>query len=493
MTLEQTYHVFLSQDVAKHGGLQSITLKSGNTIKVRIPSNCFNGSDLSIKKNNIEIKLVTHSLFDTELEFDRVINEVLHRTEIKNQSQERCMKVYNLLKQEKYSEDIAALNLLDFVIVSAKVSPVVAETYSIASKNSRLLWLENSVKEKLHDSLLSQKEQKELIGIYQQVKAGDWIEDLNGLAKSDSLVQSVSIPEEIKQFYFQGSAACKVATTNWYIINLIETFIPPNENDVFISNYEKLRDGKGKLNQLIVNQLDRLILSSDIPEQCKVMYKLMRDGVVSASQSNQSKEETLNQVYETYKVVKKASKRAAGIVPNTTHIASAIGAKAGTGVAISGLSGAAATNSTLALLGGGSVAAGGLGMLGGLAVATGGAALFGAAALVSVASFTQMDAEDKKNLGIAAGVGVATSAATIWTAWTAVSVFGVASTGTAIGTLSGAAAYSATMAALGGVSVMTGGAAVVAAGVGLAVWKYTKGNKNNPKKILKQLEARLYE
>jgi len=281
MTLEQTYHVFLSQDVAKHGGLQSITLKSGNTIKVRIPSNCFNGSDLSIKKNNIEIKLVTHSLFDTELEFDRVINEVLHRTEIKNQSQERCMKVYNLLKQEKYSEDIAALNLLDFVIVSAKVSPVVAETYSIASKNSRLLWLENSVKEKLHDSLLSQKEQKELIGIYQQVKAGDWIEDLNGLAKSDSLVQSVSIPEEIKQFYFQGSAACKVATTNWYIINLIETFIPPNENDVFISNYEKLRDGKGKLNQLIVNQLDRLILSSDIPEQCKVMYKLMRDGVVS--------------------------------------------------------------------------------------------------------------------------------------------------------------------------------------------------------------------
>ena len=88
-----------------------------------------------------------------------------------------------------------------------------------------------------------------------------------------------------------------------------------------------------------------------------------------------------------------------------------------------------------------------------------------------------MDAEDKKKLGVAAGVGVASSAAAVGTAWAAVSAFGVASTGTAIGSLSGAAAYSAAMAALGGVGVITGGAAV-GAGAGFAAWKFFKGDKN---------------
>ncbi|MEH1971148.1 MAG: hypothetical protein V7K91_32510 [Nostoc sp.] len=93
---------------------------------------------------------------------------------------------------------------------------------------------------------------------------------------------------------------------------------------------------------------------------------------------------------------------------------------------------------------------------------------------------------------VAAGVGVATSAAAVGTAWAAISAFGVAGTGTAISTLSGAAAYSAAMAALGGVGVMTGGAAVVAFGAGFAAWKFLGGNKNDPKRILKQLEAKLY-
>ncbi|MBW4606318.1 MAG: hypothetical protein KME22_03605 [Hassallia sp. WJT32-NPBG1] len=48
------------------------------------------------------------------------------------------------------------------------------------------------------------------------------------------------------------------------------------------------------------------------------------------------------------------------------------------------------------------------------------------------------------------------------------------------------------MAALGGVGVITGGAAVVAAGAGFAAWKFFKGDKNDPKQILKKLEAKLY-
>jgi hypothetical protein len=255
-----------------------------------------------------------------------------------------------------------------------------------------------------------------------------------------------------------------------------------------LAAYTTLRDGKEVSDQACLKSLDSLILNSDIPDDCKVMYKLMREPVTNENGKSAEEASTIGAVNKVWKSVKKASE----FVPNVTTVAKVFGMKAGTGIAITSLSGGAATNATLALLGGGSVATGGLGMLGGLAVATGGAALLGAAALVSVASVTQMDAEDKKKLGVAAGVGVASSAAAVGTAWAAVSAFGVASTGTAIGSLSGAAAISAGMGALGGVGVMTGGAAFVAAGAGFAAWKLLKGDKNDPKRILKKLEAKLY-
>jgi len=131
------------------------------------------------------------------------------------------------------------------------------------------------------------------------------------------------------------------------------------------------------------------------------------------------------------------------------------------------------------------VATGGLGMLGGLAIATGGAALVGAAALVSLTLVAGMDKTDLKNLGIAATTGTLASAAVIGTAWAAVSTFGAA------GSLSGAAAISTAMAAMGGISVMTGGAAVVAFGVGLGVWQFLKGQDEMPK-MLGQIEPLLY-
>ena len=163
-----------------------------------------------------------------------------------------------------------------------------------------------------------------------------------------------------------------------------------------------------------------------------------------------------------------------------------MGAETATGVSISSLSGAAATNATLAFLGGGSVASGGLGMLGGLAVATGGAALIGAAGIVSFALVSQMDNEDKKNLGIAIGSGTILGSLSVLGAWTAASAFGVA------GTLSGAAALSTTIAALGGLGVITGGAAFVASGTAFAIWSFLQAGKTRDKSYLRQLEARTY-
>ena len=163
-----------------------------------------------------------------------------------------------------------------------------------------------------------------------------------------------------------------------------------------------------------------------------------------------------------------------------------IGAETATGVAINSLSGAAATNATLAFLGGGSVAAGGMGMLGGLAVVTGGAALIGAAGLLSVVEISKMDIQDLNNLVIAGTTGTLAGMAAIFIAWTGASALGVA------GTLSGAAAMSATISALGGLSVMTGGASLIAFGTGFVVWSFLQGQKTRDYNILHQLETRLY-
>ena len=62
-----------------------------------------------------------------------------------------------------------------------------------------------------------------------------------------------------------------------------------------------------------------------------------------------------------------------------------------------------------------------------------------------------------KNIAIASSSGIAAGAAGIGATTTAVSAFGTASTGTAISALSGSAATSATLAAVGGGSIATGG------------------------------------
>jgi hypothetical protein len=184
--------------------------------------------------------------------------------------------------------------------------------------------------------------------------------------------------------------------------------------------------------------------------------------------------------------MRQASQNASALVPSTTKLLSAAALEAGTGVSIGSLTGAAATNATLAWLGGGSVAAGGLGMLGGLAVATGGAALIGAAGVVSFGLLAQMDGEDFKNLGIAMGGGTVVAGGVAFLAWTAATATGVA------GSLSGAAAITTTMTALGGLSVMTGGTAAVALGGAYVIWSLLDINKQRNQGVLEELEAKTY-
>ena len=486
---EEVYHIFIPDQIASHGGNQKVILRSGKSYDVTIPAQLQEGSKLRLKKSGLDqndVLLILHTLYDKNNSYQQIINDLIRNCDIKYDSKVRCIQSYENIQENQLNDDLAALDLLDFIVDNNKknLDDEFVQKYQLASENNRLIWIEECLEKSLEVSRLSEQKKQALRGIYQCVRAGESIGKLNYLNDLDSIITNSNIPVTVKQRYLNASVTSKAITTELFIINLIEDkIISKVEKEKYLFVYIQVRDNQKitDLQQLL--KLDKLVLNSNIPEECKVIYKLASERVFE-----QKNEENSNNIIDRVTKVTKSVKKAAQIVPNAHAILGQLGVEAGTKVAIAGLSGGAATNATLAVLGGGSVAAGGLGMLGGLVVVTGGAALIGAATLVSIVSVSQMDTEDKVNLGIAAVAGTLTSAATIATAWAAVGAFGVAGTGTAIGTLSGAAAYSAIMSALGGVSFMTGGAALIAAGAGFGIYKLLKNKKNNAK----QLEARLY-
>ncbi|TVP58802.1 MAG: hypothetical protein EA343_20895 [Nodularia sp. (in: Bacteria)] len=544
---DELQHIFVANETAKQGGTQQVTSRSGKSYEVKIPANCLEETKLRLKRrkpqqnnrrilqqndnsfkgifskiyekfsrqyiayengldvdvdNEKDIIIIIHTLFDNSTNIEKIIYDLINNADIKSTSKGRCANVYQNISNAKSIDDLPALNLLEFIISSSQVNPSVSKRYNIASQSSRLFKIEQCIENALTASNLNKNEKQLIRGTYQCIRAGENIADFEILNQLDTIIQNSSLPDELKQIYFRYSVTAKAITADLFIIDIVDSCSSIKSSTYkseILSTYAALRDGKQVSEQGNLKLLDSLILDSQIPDDCKVIYKLMREPV---SNQNGNKDDN---VFAKVKKVRDSMNKAAGIVPTAIQIASTTGMKAGTGVAIGTLSGGAATNATLALLGGGSVAAGGLGMLGGLAVATGGGALIGAATLLSFVSVSQMDAEDKKKLGIAAGVGVATSAAAVGTVWTAAGAFGVASTGTAISTLSGATATNAILALLGGGSVatgglgmlgglaaVTGGGALIAAGAGFAAWKFFKGDKNDPKRILKQLEAKLY-
>ena len=491
---DELHHIFVPYQTASQGGTQKVTLRSGKSYEVNIPANSTEDDKLPLINCGLQgnnVVLVLHTLFDKTINIEKSVDLLITTVDIKPESKQRCRKVYQLIKDGKYSECLAAQDLLDFIVSPSESHSLVYLRYKIASQSSRLIKIEECIENALAASNLEETKKQSIRGVYQCIRAGEGITDLDVLNQLDSIIQNSFLLNELKQVYFQYSVISRAITADLFIVNLIDnssTITSSIYRAEILAAYATLRDGKQVSDKACLHSLDSLILNSDIPDDCKVIYKLMREPVTNHKGKPQEDDDIIGKVKKVHDSVKRASV----VVPTATKVATTIGAKAGTGATFGTFFGGASTNATLALLGGGSVAAGGLGMLGGLAVATGGAAFIGAAALVSVASVAQMDSEEKKNLGIAAGVGVATSAAAVGTAWAAISAFGVAGTGTAIGSLSGAAAYSAAMAALGGVGVMTGGAAVVAFGAGFAAWKFLGGNKNDPKRILKQLEAKLY-
>ncbi len=493
-SIVEKYHTFVPYTTAKTGGQEIVPLRSGESCLVSIPKKVQDNQEIIVKgkgQNGKDISVVIHTLYDREFRIaDQIYQEIDKNTQfIQTSSKDKCKSVYEQIEDGEYIDDLISLDFLDYVIGSSKLDSSIQKRYEIASTNSRLLGIKQAVESTLAESNLTDKEKNLIRGTYAYVRAGEPVPDFKAITDLDSIVANSALPLEIQQAYSLASANSRALTVDFILVNFINDNkkLQPEEKENYLLVYQQVRDGTKVADETIVNSLDSLIAQANIAQNAKVVYSIARQ----QNSDNQEKfVDKVNTFVQDTKEIKDqlgdAKRQGSAIIPHTTKLLSAVGAETATGVSISSLSGAAATNATLAVLGGGSVAAGGLGMLGGLAVATGGAALIGAAGLLSIALVSEMDNEDRRNLGIAVGTGTIAGAATVLAAWTAASALGVT------GTLSGAAAITTTISALGGLSVMTGGAALVASGTAFLIWSFLKGGKKRDQSVLHQLETRTY-
>lgn len=492
--IQEKYHIFVPYTTARMGGKESLNLRSGESYSIKIPSRIQENQEITIKgggQNSTDITVVLHTLYDRESRIAALIYQEFDRNTqfLTRVSQDKCKAVYEQIENGDYINDLTALDLLDYIMVSSQLASQIQERYKIASTNSRLIGIQQVIESTLAESNLTKTEKKQLVGTYACVRASEPVPDFKALVDLDSIIANSALPLEIKQTYTLASAKSRALTVDIILSELINDSqqLSPEAKENYLSIYKQVSDGKTVADKEKLKSLDSFIDQSNIPENAKVVYLIASRQQALGNEADLA--ERVDYLLSTTDEIKdqlKDAKKGAAIVPQATKLLSAVGAETATGVSISSLSGAAATNATLAFLGGGSVAAGGLGMLGGLAVATGGSALIGAAGMLSIALVSEMDNQDRKNLGIAVGTGTITGAATVLAAWTAGSALGVT------GTLSGAAAITATISALGGLSVMTGGSALIASATTFVVWSFLKGGKKREQFMLHQLEARTY-
>ncbi|MGL4503788.1 MAG: hypothetical protein ACRCU2_32305 [Planktothrix sp.] len=464
-------------------------MRSGEDFTINIPRRVADQSEFTVKGKGLEgndIVIVMHTLYEPSAKIQENIEyEIESAPFIQKITQENCLQAYLQITEGKYFDDLATLDLLDYVVASSKLDETIQQRYEVASQNSRLVAIEEAIENILAKSELNQNQKQVIRGTHQYVRAGDPVPNFEDLTDLAAIIAGAELSPGLQQYYLQALAKAKAVTADFIIVQLIaDPRQSPqlNEKDriKYLKVYQQVRDGKNVLDQKSLNGLNQLIANSNILKTCKVLYFLAQDRFFENAASAQEDFGDLRQV------ANKVKRTGAAIVPTATNALTWLGVEAGTGVTIASLNGAAATNATLAALGGGSIATGGFGMLGGLAVATGGAALIGAAGILSIALVSQLDGQDLKNLGVAGLTGTLAGAAAVFVAWTGASVLGLA------GAVSGAAAITATISALGGLSVLTGGASLVAFGTTYVVWSVLKGNKKRDNNILHQLESRSY-
>ncbi|MDY7024435.1 MAG: hypothetical protein SWJ54_24310, partial [Cyanobacteriota bacterium] len=269
-SLDELYHIFVRSKVAYSGGTQTVTLKTGKSYEVKIPPNLKEGSNLRLKGCGLEGNdafLVLHTLLNPMFNIDRKINNLIVQAPVYDRTKFRCLKSYNRLISGMKAEDFAALDLLDYLVLSSKIYSEIGQRYTIASENSRLLAIEDCLQKILEISQLSDKEQKQIRSTYQYLRSGEAVPDFRNLDRLDAMILYSDLKPEFKRYYLKASATTRLMTIDWIMVNEIDVNqqIVQADRPRFLAVYLQLRKDQEVVDLRTLEALDAWVEKANLP------------------------------------------------------------------------------------------------------------------------------------------------------------------------------------------------------------------------------------
>lgn len=278
--IEEVYHVFIGYEIAQKGGSQNVTLKSGKSYDIKIEPNLENGCKRRLKKCGLQGNdafVVFHTLFHESLNIYRQINQQVAHAPIQSLSKNQCSDAYSVLNAGLAVKNLPALDLLDFIVLSANLPREIRDLYIIGSQNSRLRAIEECLEEALAAAYLPEAKKRLIKSAYQLIRSGDAVGNFTALYQLNAIaLNSYLCPELIYQYSIAAATSSALAIDAWIEQGILSQ-IPEKERKKYLAVYHNVRDGELVEDAETLNLLDALILASDIPTAPQVIYKLARD------------------------------------------------------------------------------------------------------------------------------------------------------------------------------------------------------------------------
>jgi len=118
----ELYHVFIGDELARKGGKQPVTFKSGKTEQLKIPANSLEGTKLIVKQSALDgsdTAVILHTLYDPTIDMNSAIAKALEATSLRAETRDRCRSAYHQVKASLYVTDVHAQDILDIVIAGS--------------------------------------------------------------------------------------------------------------------------------------------------------------------------------------------------------------------------------------------------------------------------------------------------------------------------------------------------------------------------------------
>jgi hypothetical protein len=436
-SLDELYHIFLSSQLTETGGSQTVTLKTGKSYEVKIPPRQMEGSHLRLKGCGLQgndVFLVLHTLVNPYFNIDRRINQLIAQAPIYDRSKIRCLEAYNQTQSANGIDDIAALELLDYLVSLSKLNTEMGQHYTIASQNARLIRLQYCLETALSASNLSKTEQQSIKATFQYLVAGEAVPNLHTLTSLDTIILNASLHRRLKQYYLYHSVTSRMMTLDLIMVHAINqsTTIQPQDRERWLSVYTTFREDKAVMDAMTLNEFDRWLPTASLPSSCKTVYQLMRHHRLELNEEFETEDylasfKLIQSILQSFQ----NNKTEENIAENKSINVMEIPAK------------------TLAEYNYQSVARGGLGLLGGSQMIRNVNLFLEMAARLAITQVCLIDSLNKINLGIPA-INSSTQSAVTGTNWQAVGDFGTSQTD--ISQLSESAAYQAILEEIGGIT-----------------------------------------